>query len=202
MTIQEILAQELNIRLRQVESTIKLIDDGNTIPFIARYRKEATGALNDEQLRNLDERLRYLRNLEDRKEQVIASIEEQGKLTDELKQQILAAETMVLVEDLYRPYKQKRRTRATAKNVFGCRSLPFYFFYGLSFLYILISMGLYFLQYGFQSSDEVIHILLGQYQWREDTEDVGAGATGEAVLLVDELAANFLVRNIEYGSYH
>ena len=77
-----------------------------------------------------------------------------------------------------------------------------YSFYGLSFLYILISMGLYFLQYGFQSSDEVIHILLGQYQWREDTEDVGAGATGEAVLLVDELAANFLVRNIEYGTYH
>ena len=77
-----------------------------------------------------------------------------------------------------------------------------YFFYGLSFLYILISKGLYFLQYSFQSSDEVIHILLGQYQWREDTEDVGAGATGEAMLLVDELAANFLVRNIEYGSYH
>ena len=77
-----------------------------------------------------------------------------------------------------------------------------YFFYGLSFLYILISMGLYFLQYSFQFSDEVIHILLGQYQWREDTEDVGAGATGEAVLLVDELAAHFLVRNIEYGAYH
>lgn len=77
-----------------------------------------------------------------------------------------------------------------------------YFFYGLSFLYILISMGLYFLQYGFQSSDEVIHIFLGQYQWWEDTEDVGAGATGETVLLVDELAANFLVRNVEYGSYH
>ena len=77
-----------------------------------------------------------------------------------------------------------------------------YFFYGLSFLYILISMGLYFLQYGFQSSDEVIHVLLGQYQWREDTEDVGASATGEAMLLVDELAANFLVRNIEYGTYH
>ena len=76
------------------------------------------------------------------------------------------------------------------------------FFYGLSFLYILISMGLYFLQYGFQSSDEVIHILLGQYQWREDTEDVGAGATGEAMLLVNELVANFLVRNIEYGTYH
>ena len=77
-----------------------------------------------------------------------------------------------------------------------------YFFYGLSFLYILIRKGLYFLQYSFQSSDEVIHILLAQYQWREDTEDVGAGATGEAMLLVDELAANFLVRNIEYGSYH
>ena len=77
-----------------------------------------------------------------------------------------------------------------------------YFFYGLSFLYILISMDLYFLQYGFQFSDEVIHVLLGQYQWREDTKDVGAGATGEAVLLVDELAANFLVRYIEYGSYH
>lgn len=77
-----------------------------------------------------------------------------------------------------------------------------YFFYGLSFLYILISKGLYFLQYGFQSSDEVIYIFLGQYQWREDTKDVGAGATGEAVLLVDELAANFLVRNVEYGAYH
>ena len=77
-----------------------------------------------------------------------------------------------------------------------------YFFYGLSLLYILISMGLYFLQYGFQSSDEVIYIFLGQYQWREDTKDVGAGATGEAVLLVDELAANFLVRNVEYGAYH
>ena len=77
-----------------------------------------------------------------------------------------------------------------------------YFFYGLSFLYILISMDLYFLQYGFQSSDEVIDILLGQYQWREDTEKVGASATGETVLLVDELAANFLVRNVEYGSYH
>ena len=77
-----------------------------------------------------------------------------------------------------------------------------YFFYGLSFLYILISMGLYFLQYSFQSSDEVIHIFLGQYQWRENTKDVGAGATGEAMLLVNELAANFLVRNIEYGAYH
>lgn len=80
--------------------------------------------------------------------------------------------------------------------------LFFLFLYGLSFLYILISMGLYFLQYGFQSSDEVIHILLGQYQWREDTEDICSSATGEAVLLVDELAANFLMRNIEYGTYH
>ena len=113
MDIIKKIAEELQIKATQAEAAVKLIDEGCTIPFIARYRKEATGALNDEQLRNLDERLRYLRNLEDRKEQVIASIEEQGKLTDELKQQILAAETMVLVEDLYRPYKQKRRTRAT-----------------------------------------------------------------------------------------
>ena len=88
-----------------MEAAIKLIDEGCTIPFIARYRKEVTGALNDEQLRNLDERLKYLRNLEDRKEQVISSIEEQGKLTEELRAQIIAAETMVLVEDLYRVFK-------------------------------------------------------------------------------------------------
>ena len=123
MDIIKALAEELNIGRHQAEAAVKLIDEGNTIPFIARYRKEATGALNDEQLRNLDERLRYLRNLEDRKEQVIASIEEQGKLTDELKQQILAAETMVLVEDLYRPYKQKRRTRATIAKEKGLEPL-------------------------------------------------------------------------------
>ncbi|MBP5158904.1 MAG: RNA-binding transcriptional accessory protein, partial [Lachnospiraceae bacterium] len=96
-----------------MEATVKLIDEGNTIPFIARYRKEVTGGLNDEVLRTLNERLLYLRNLEEKKEQVLASIEEQGKLTDELKAQILAATTLVVVEDLYRPYRPKRRTRAT-----------------------------------------------------------------------------------------
>lgn len=107
------ISEELGIRRQQAEAAVKLIDEGNTIPFIARYRKEATGALNDEVLRNLYERLNYLRNLEERKETVLASIEEQGKLTEELRNQILAAETMVAVEDLYRPYKPKRRTRAT-----------------------------------------------------------------------------------------
>lgn len=102
---------------------MKLIDEGNTIPFIARYRKEVTGSLNDEVLRNLYERLTYLRNLEERKETVLNSIEEQGKLTDELKAQILAAETMVAVEDLYRPYKPKRRTRATIAKERGLEPL-------------------------------------------------------------------------------
>ena len=104
MDILKVISDELNIKLSQVEATVKLIDEGNTIPFIARYRKEVTGSLNDEVLRNLDERLKYLRNLEDRKATVIASIEEQGKLTEELKKQIEEAATLVLVEDLYRPY--------------------------------------------------------------------------------------------------
>ena len=107
MDIVKKIAAELEIRPQQVEAVIKLIDEGNTIPFIARYRKEAHGSLNDEQLRNLSERLTYLRTLEEKKEQVLATIEEQGKLTDELKAQILAAETQVLVEDLYRPYRPK-----------------------------------------------------------------------------------------------
>ena len=113
MDIAAKIASELQIRNNQAEAAIKLIDEGNTIPFISRYRKEATGALNDEQLRKLFERLNYLRNLEDRKSTVLSSIEEQGKLTAELKKQIESAETMVAVEDLYRPYKQKKRTRAT-----------------------------------------------------------------------------------------
>ena len=117
------ISEELSIKLSQVEATVKLIDEGNTIPFIARYRKEVTGSLNDEVLRNLDERLKYLRNLEERKETVIASIEEQGKLTDELKKEIEAAETMVAVEDLYRPYKQKRRTRAVVAKEKGLEPL-------------------------------------------------------------------------------
>ena len=117
------LTEELGIKRYQTEAAVKLIDEGNTIPFIARYRKEATGALNDEVLRSLFERLNYLRNLEERKETVLASIEEQGKLTEELKAQILAAETMVLVEDLYRPYKPKRRTRATIAKERGLEPL-------------------------------------------------------------------------------
>ena len=107
------IKEELKVEKWQVEAAVKLIDEGNTIPFISRYRKEVTGSLNDEQLRDLYERLTYLRNLEEKKEQVLKSIEEQGQLTEELKEKILAAQTLVVVEDLYRPYKQKRRTRAT-----------------------------------------------------------------------------------------
>ena len=123
MDISKKIAEELSIGLWQVEATIKLIDEGNTIPFIARYRKEAHGSLNDEQLRNLNERLAYLRNLEEKKEQVLASIEEQGKLTEELKQQILEAQTQVVVDDLYRPYRPKRRTRATIAKEKGLDGL-------------------------------------------------------------------------------
>ncbi|MBQ7588332.1 MAG: RNA-binding transcriptional accessory protein [Lachnospiraceae bacterium] len=117
------LKDELKVEKWQVEAAVKLIDEGNTIPFIARYRKEVTGSLNDEVLRDLNDRLAYLRNLEERKEQVLSSIEEQGKLTDELKAQINAAETLVVVEDLYRPYKPKRRTRATIAREKGLEPL-------------------------------------------------------------------------------
>ncbi len=117
------LAQELGIKKEQAKAAVTLIDEGNTIPFIARYRKEATGALNDEVLRNLYDRLMYLRNLEEKKEQVLASINEQGKLTEALRAQILAAETMVVVEDLYRPYRPKRRTRATIAKEKGLEPL-------------------------------------------------------------------------------
>lgn len=123
MDICEQLKNELGIRAEQVAAAVKLIDEGNTIPFIARYRKEATGALNDEVLRNLYERLIYLRNLEEKKEQILRSIEEQGKLTEELKAQILAAETLVEAEDLYRPYRPKRRTRATVAKEKGLEPL-------------------------------------------------------------------------------
>lgn len=123
MDIIQKITQELQVKAWQVEAAVQLIDEGNTIPFISRYRKEATGSLNDEQLRNLDERLKYLRNLEDRKESVIGSIEEQGKLTEELKAAILSAESLVVVEDLYRPYKQKKRTRATIAKEKGLEPL-------------------------------------------------------------------------------
>ncbi|MCI9441829.1 MAG: RNA-binding transcriptional accessory protein [Ruminococcus sp.] len=123
MDINQKLTEELDVKLWQVEAAVKLIDEGNTIPFISRYRKEVTGSLNDEQLRKLHERLMYLRNLEEKKEQVLSSIEEQGKLTEELKSQILAAETLVVVEDLYRPYRPKRRTRATVAKEKGLEPL-------------------------------------------------------------------------------
>ena len=123
MDIMKKIAAELGVRTNQVEAAVKLIDEGCTIPFIARYRKEATGALNDEQLRALYDRLVYLRNLEEKKQTVLASIEEQGKLTEELRSQILAAETQVAVDDLYRPYRPKRRTRATIAKEKGLEPL-------------------------------------------------------------------------------
>lgn len=123
MDINQKITEELGVKRWQVDAAVKLIDEGNTIPFIARYRKEATGTLDDEQLRKLHERLQYLRGLEEKKEQVLSSIEEQGKLTEELKKQILDAETLVVVEDLYRPYRPKRRTRATIAKEKGLEGL-------------------------------------------------------------------------------
>ena len=123
MDIIQKITEELNVMKWQVEATVRLIDEGNTIPFIARYRKEATGTLDDEQLRKLSERLIYLRNLEEKKEQVLCSIEEQGKLTEELKAEVLAAQTQVAVDDLYRPYRPKRRTRATIAKEKGLEPL-------------------------------------------------------------------------------
>ena len=117
------LAEELKVHRWQVEAAVKLIDEGNTIPFISRYRKEATGELNDEQLRDLYDRLNYLRNLEEKKEQVLASIKEQGKLDEELKARILEAQTLVVVEDLYRPYRPKRKTRASVAREKGLDGL-------------------------------------------------------------------------------
>lgn len=123
MDIIKQLTRELGIRMEQAEATVKLIDEGNTIPFIARYRKEVTGSLNDEVLRDFHERLLYLRNLEEKKASVLASIEEQGKLTEELRKQIVEAPTLVVVEDLYRPYRPKRRTRATIAKEKGLEAL-------------------------------------------------------------------------------
>ena len=121
--IIKIIAEELNIQTKQVEAAVKLIDKGNTIPFIARYRKEVTGGLSDETLRDLGERLTYLRNLEQRKEEVVKSIDEQGKLTDEILQAVAIAKTLAEVEDIYRPYKQKKKTRATVAKAKGLEPL-------------------------------------------------------------------------------
>ena len=121
--IVETLQNELNLANWQVEKVIKLIDDGNTIPFIARYRKDVTGSLNDETLRKFDERLKYLRNLEDKKEKIIKRIDELGKLDDDLKSSILNANTLVELDDLYRPFKSKKRTRATIAREKGLEPL-------------------------------------------------------------------------------
>ncbi|MBQ3067222.1 MAG: RNA-binding transcriptional accessory protein, partial [Clostridia bacterium] len=123
MDINLKLTQELDVQKWQVDAAVELIDEGNTIPFISRYRKEATGSLNDEQLRKLFDRLTYLRNLEEKKQQVIKSIDEQGKLTDELKLAIENAETQVAVDDLYRPYRPKRKTRAIVAKEKGLEPL-------------------------------------------------------------------------------
>ncbi len=123
MDINKVLSEELNVGKNQIDAAVKLIDEGNTIPFIARYRKEATGSLNDEVLRNLYERLLYLRALEEKKEQVLSSIEEQGMLTEELKEKIINAQTQVMVDDLYRPYRPKRKTRASVAKEKGLEGL-------------------------------------------------------------------------------
>ncbi len=126
MDIIQKIKEELKVEKWQVDAAVKLIDEGNTIPFISRYRKEATGSLNDEQLRNLGERLTYLRNLEEKKEQVVKSIEEQGQMTEELKKKILDAQTLVVVEDLYRPYRPKKKTRASVAKERGLEGLAQY----------------------------------------------------------------------------
>ena len=121
--IIEAIASALNISVKQIKNTLGLLEEGNTVPFIARYRKEKTGALNDEILRKLYERLVYLRNLEDKKQQVIATIRDQGKMTDALLKQIEEAQTQVVVDDLYRPYRPKRRTRAMIAKEKGLEKL-------------------------------------------------------------------------------
>ena len=160
MDINQKITEELSVKRWQVDAAVKLIDEGNTIPFIARYRKEATGTLDDEQLRKLHERLLYLRNLEEKKEQVLSSIEEQGKLTEELKNQILAAETLVVVDDLYRPYRPKRRTRATIAKEKGLEPLA-----------MLITL---------QKADKPLEEIAGEYldseKGVESVEDAIAGA--------------------------
>ncbi|MBS6396365.1 MAG: RNA-binding transcriptional accessory protein [Clostridiales bacterium] len=160
MDILQKLTEELQVKKWQTEAAVKLIDEGNTIPFISRYRKEATGALNDEQLRKLDERLTYLRNLEDKKAQVLSSIEEQGKLTEELRAQIEAAQTQVAVDDLYRPYRPKRRTRATMAKEKGLEGLA----------------NMISLQMTKKSLEEEARAYLSEEKGVESVEDAIAGA--------------------------
>lgn len=177
MDIAKVIAKELRIKVSQVEATVQLIDEGSTIPFIARYRKEVTGSLNDEILRDLYERLNYLRNLEERKETVIASITEQDKLTPELEQQIREAMTLVAVEDLYRPYKQKRRTRATIAKEKGLEGLA----------------NIIYLQMVNQSIDKEAEAYLSEEKEVCSVEDAIAGA-------LDIIAEN-ISDDAEYRTY-
>lgn len=177
MDIAKVIAKELGIKVSQVEATVQLIDEGSTIPFIARYRKEVTGSLNDEILRDLYERLNYLRNLEERKETVIASITEQDKLTPELEQQIREAMTLVAVEDLYRPYKQKRRTRATIAKEKGLEGLA----------------NIIYLQMVNQSIDKEAEAYLSEEKEVCSVEDAIAGA-------LDIIAEN-ISDDAEYRTY-
>ena len=160
MKISEIIAEELQVKVWQVDAAIKLIDEGNTIPFISRYRKPVTGELNDEQLRNLDERLKYLRNLEEKKETVIASITEQGKMTDELKEKIDKADTIMAVDDIYRPYRPKRKTRATEAKAKGLEPLA----------------NIFLLQKGTKSPEDVAKEYIDEEKGVETVEDAIAGA--------------------------
>ena len=160
MDITKQIASELQVRPAQVDAAIKLLDEGNTVPFISRYRKEATGGLNDEQLRTLSERLTYLRNLEEKKATCLASIEEQGLLTEELKKAILEATTQVAVDDLYRPYRPKRRTRATIAKEKGLEPLA----------------NIIILQMTNKSLEEEAKAFLNEEKGVETVEDAIAGA--------------------------
>ena len=177
MDVNQKLTEELNVKRWQIDAAVNLIDEGNTIPFISRYRKEVTGSLNDEQLRKLDERLKYLRNLEEKKEQVIASIDEQGKLTEELKAQILAAETLVTVEDLYRPYRPKRRTRATIAKEKGLEPLA---------AYILL-----------QNAKEPLEQTAEQYI----SEEKGVESAADAIAGAMDIIAEMISDNADYRTW-
>ena len=177
MDINQKITEELGVKRWQVDAAVRLIDEGSTIPFIARYRKEATGTLNDEQLRTLHERLTYLRGLEEKKEQVLESIEEQGKLTEELKNQILAAETMVVVEDLYRPYRPKRRTRASIAKEKGLEPLA-----------VLITL---------QKTDRPPEELAEEYV----DEEKGVKSAAEAIQGARDIIAENISDDADYRSY-
>lgn len=177
MDILKQIRDELNVRLEQVEAAVRLIDEGNTIPFIARYRKEATGSLDDEQLRNLHERLVYLRNLEEKKAQAINSIEEQGKMTEELKSRILEAQTLVAVEDLYRPYRPKRRTRATVAKEKGLEGLA----------RIILE----------QNIDKPVEIYAADFV----SEEKGVADTSEAIAGALDIIAEDISDEADYRSY-